>query len=297
MGVAMLCGAGVGLGVLALLRALVAPRRPLADALIALHPGPAPAPLPATDRGGWAARAGRPFARVLAAAGLPTAGIRRDLALLGRPAERHLAEKATATLVGLVLAPVVTFLLAAAGVQLPVTAPVWMTLLLAAASFLLPDLSIKTAATRRRRDARHGLSAFLDLVVIGLAGGSGVEGALADASSIGTGWTFAQLRHALHVARLERSSPWARLARLGADLDIAELKELAASIALAGTEGAKIRTSLAAKARALRAHELADAETAAQAATERMSLPVVVLFAGFLILIGYPAVAAVLSGL
>ena len=34
----------------------------------------------------------------------------------------------------------------------------------------------------------------------------------------------------------------------------------------------------------------------AQAATERMSLPVVLLFAGFLIFIGYPAIARVLTG-
>jgi uncharacterized membrane protein len=47
----------------------------------------------------------------------------------------------------------------------------------------------------------------------------------------------------------------------------------------------------------LRAHQLAEAETQAQAATERMSLPVVLLFAGFLVFIGYPAIARILAGL
>jgi tight adherence protein C len=75
-----------------------------------------------------------------------------------------------------------------------------------------------------------------------------------------------------------------------------ELSELAASVALAGTEGAKVRASLAAKATSLRTHELAEAETADQAATERMSLPVVLLFAGFLVFLGYPAVEKVLTG-
>jgi len=42
---------------------------------------------------------------------------------------------------------------------------------------------------------------------------------------------------------------------------------------------------------------LAEAETTAQAATEKMSLPVVLLFAGFLCFIGYPAVERVLTGL
>ena len=54
---------------------------------------------------------------------------------------------------------------------------------------------------------------------------------------------------------------------------------LAASVSLAGTEGAKVRQSLAAKAAALRTHQLTDAEGSAQAATERMSLPVVLLMA------------------
>jgi Flp pilus assembly protein TadB len=137
----------------------------------------------------------------------------------------------------------------------------------------------------------------LDLVVIALAGGGGVETALTDASSVGNGWAFGQLRHALDTARLARQPPWQALGRLGTDLGVPELSELAASVSLAGTEGAKVRASLGAKAASLRTHELAEAESAAQAATERMSLPVVLLFAGFLAFIGYPAIDHVLTGL
>ena len=85
--------------------------------------------------------------------------------------------------------------------------------------------------------------------------------------------------------------------RLGNELGVAELGELAASVGLAGSEGAKVRASLAAKAASLRSHQLAEAETTAQAATEKMSLPVVLLFAGFLCFIGYPAIERVLAGL
>ena len=58
-----------------------------------------------------------------------------------------------------------------------------------------------------------------------------------------------------------------------------------------------MRESLAAKAKSLRDHELSDAEAEAQSATERMALPVVLLFLGFLILIGFPAIDAVLTGI
>ena len=76
-----------------------------------------------------------------------------------------------------------------------------------------------------------------------------------------------------------------------------ELCELAASVGLAGTEGARVRESLVAKASSLRAHELSEAESAAQSASERMSLPVVLLFVGFLVFLGYPAVDRILTGI
>jgi len=126
--------------------------------------------------------------------------------------------------------------------------------------------------------------------------GGGIETALGDAASIGNSWAFSYLRRGLDGARRARETPWAALGRLGQELGIGELSELAASVALAGTEGAKVRASLAAKAASLRTHELAEAETADQAATERMSLPIVMLFAGFLFFIGFPAVERVLTG-
>ena len=111
------------------------------------------------------------------------------------------------------------------------------------------------------------------------------------------GWAFGQLRRALEEARLTRTPPWGPLGRLGQALGVDELSELAASVALAGAEGARVRASLAAKATSIRSHALADAQADAEAMSERMSLPVVVLFAGFLLFVGYPALAHVLAGL
>ena len=93
-------------------------------------------PLVTTEAGGWAARLGRPAASLLSALGLPTRGLRRDLALLGRPPERQLAEQATAAIT-------------------------------------VPALAARQEAAARRRDARHALAAFLDLVVISIVAGAG----------------------------------------------------------------------------------------------------------------------------
>ena len=298
---ALVCGAGVGAGLWLIARGLYPPRPSLAQALAQLKRLPEPAPvLTAESDGGFAARLGRPAADALTRAGagwlVPTT-VRRDLAVLGRSPERHLAEQVTLGLVGLLFAPAIAALLLLGGAHLPLVVPLWASLLFAGAGFAAPDLGIHADANRRRRDFRHALSSFLDLVVVALAGGGGVETALADAASVGSGWAFGLLRRALDHARLARLTPWAALGRLGQELGVGELSELAASVALAGTEGAKVRASLAAKAASLRTHELADAETADQAATERMSLPVVLLFAGFLLFLGYPAVQKVLTGL
>jgi hypothetical protein len=53
-----------------------------------------------------------------------------------------------------------------------------------------------------------------------------------------------------------------------------------------------VRDSLVAKAGAIRNRDLAEQEYEAQSRSETMVLPVALMFAGFLILIGYPALSA-----
>jgi Flp pilus assembly protein TadB len=293
---ALLAGAGLGLGLLAIAAGLAPRKAPLAEALAAITREPART-LVIPDEGAWTARLGRPAAALLSGFGLPTPAVRRDLAILGRPADRLLAEQATAAITGLLLAPATAGLLAAAGLPVPWQVPAIGAVILGAAGFTVPVLSVRAEAAGRRADARHALASFLDLVVISISGGAGVEAALTYAAATGRGWVFGQIRGALETARLTRRPPWDTLGQLGRELGIPELAEMAASVTLAGTEGARVRSSLAAKAAALRTRQLADAETAAQAATERMSLPLVLLFAGYITLIGYPAIVHVLFGL
>ena len=56
--------------------------------------------------------------------------------------------------------------------------------------------------------------------------------------------------------------------------------------------GALVRDSLTAKAHSIRAKDLAQRESDAESKSETMVLPVAMMFAGFLLLIGYPALAA-----
>jgi tight adherence protein C len=293
----MLFGAAFGLGIALMLRWAFPPAPTLAQALDALGRAPATAAILGTTGGGWAAHLGAPLARPLAAANLPGAKVARDLKVLERAPQRHLAEKAVLALAGLLFAPVLWSVLAVLGVRLPWVIPLWGALGVAAAGFYLPDLAVKTEARSRREEFRHALTAYLDLVVISLSGGAGVEAALSEAARTGEGWAFSAIRRALAAARLSRTAPWSTLRQLGDELEVPALQETTATLALAGSEGAKVRTSLASRAQALRAQALADADAASQQATERMSLPVIAMFGGFLVFIAYPALSHVMSAL
>lgn len=296
--IAMLLGALFGAGMTALVYGLRPPRPALADVLTALNAPaqPSHSPVREAEETEWATRLGRRAVPLVRALGFPTSSLRADLAVCGTEQDKHLAGKAACAAAGLVAPWAAALLLSlgtgiAAGWWVPLAGSLALVVIL----FFAPDLSIHKQAERRRREMRHTLSLVLDLTVISLAGGAGVQQALAQAVAAPQGWAAGKLRHALHVAQLTRTSPWPHLDELGRQLAVGDLTELASTLNLAGSEGAKIRDSLAAKARAMRRRRTSEADGAAQAATEQMSLPVVGLFAAFLLLIGYPALAHVMS--
>jgi Flp pilus assembly protein TadB len=239
--------------------------------------GEAPARQGAAERFGVLAR------RVLSTVGLVEQPA-PVFELVGSTPERHALEKVVGTVAGLLVPSLCGLVLAVAGTTLPIWLIPFVSISAALAGWVLPDLALRDQADQRRRAFRHALSAYLDLVNILLAGGAGIETALYAAAHAGDGWGFEKLRHALDRARLTGQSPWDTFGRLGESLGVSELSELAASVSLAGSHGARIRSSLAAKA-----------DSAAEAATERMTIPVTVMLAGFLVFIAYPALLEVTS--
>lgn len=167
----------------------------------------------------------------------------------------------------------------------------------ASAGMALPVAGLRRRAGQARRQAARAVGTTLDLVVMCLAGGMGIEGALQAAAAIGDDPFSRRLATVLGAAATAGVAPWDRMTGLGDELGVPELVDLGAVIALAGTEGARVRATLAAKAEALRTRQLASEEASANTVTERMFLPGVLLLLGFLLFIGYPAVARILSGL
>jgi len=294
MTAAILLGVTAGVGVLLLLSGLAPARLPLHRALARLDEAPAPNIDGSEPR--WVALLGAPLVDTSIGRALTTS-VRQDLEVLERSPQEHLARHLLLVTVALLWAPATFALMTIGGVDVSWTLPLWVSLVFGSVALVVPTLAVRAEAATRRRSFRHALGCFLDLVAVRLAGGAGVDSALAGSAAAGEGWAFAQLRRCLTEARLRGEPSWQGLATLGEEIGITELQELAASAGLAGDEGARVRISIAAKARAIRMRGLADAEGAAQSASERMSLPVVLLMTGFIVFLGYPAIAQVMNGL
>ena len=298
---AVLAGAGLGLGLLLFAVALFPPQPTLAASLARLD---AAARLPrrpvAFDPDGTklyqllVRRAGRPLATIFVDRGWFASSMRADLAVLGQQPESFFAGKAACAVAGLTFGPLLGGLLGLAGVGVPAVLPAWVALLFAGLLFTAPDIAVRRRAQERRRDFRAALGSYLDLVAMKMASGAGLSEALRDAAAIGGDGPFARIRGALEDARTDGLTPAAAIGQLGEELGVPDLRELSAGLSLVGSSGAQAEESLRAKAASLRERELSAAAGDANARSQSMLVAQVVLALGFLVFIGYPALAKVL---
>lgn len=308
----LIAGAVLGLGIYLLVRALF-PARPglvtsLADVDVARQAGQrgqahASAAAGPPRRSGAGVRGpgrlrqslGERLAALYAARGWELTSTRADLALLGRSFEGFLATKFLLAAGALLFIPFLFAWLAFMGVPVSSTVPLWAGLAFAAVFFFLPDLQLRQEAVDRRRDFRHVVGSFLDLVAMNLAGGRGVPEALLSAASIGEGRGMWRIRDALSNARITGTTPWEALGRLGDELAVEELRDLAAALALVADDGAKIRSSLTARAATMRRRQLADAEGKAGERSQSMLVAQLLLCGGFLLFLTFPALMRVMN--
>jgi tight adherence protein C len=222
---------------------------------------------------------------------------RTDLALTERVAQDMVVQKLVGGLIG-TISPILCDVLVTSLGGSPSTSLVWLgSIICGLLGFMLPDRMLRNSAQRRRKSFLHAFSSFLDLTNVLLAGGAGTETALLAAADAGDGWAFEQLRNALIRARSSHNSPWVELAVLGERFNLVQVVEVAGSVQLAGEHGARIRSSLSAKAESLRHRQMSEIEASANSSTERMGVPMVLLFLAFIVLIGYPAVTLIVGGL
>lgn len=283
----LLAGALVGVGVLLVVRGLRG------------VPAPAAA-LSGSGAGLSSGMSGQFGAAVLRGAAAvrwtPGRRLAADLAVTGRRVEDQAARSVLAGLWLAVLILAVTAGIGLGGLSVPLPVTAGAALAAGLAGPLVSRAVLSGEASERRQEFLVDVAVYADLVVLLLAAGSGIEGALVNAADAGDDWTWRALHDALRDARLTRQTPAEGLTGLGRRLRLVELEELGAAVALASSSGSRLRESLAARADTLRSRELARVQAQAASATERMTFPVVALAVGFLVVLGFPAVTRVLSG-
>ncbi|WP_307801658.1 type II secretion system protein [Microbispora triticiradicis] len=347
----VLAGVVLGLGIFLLLRALFPPRPGLLARLAALDQardgtGLPRAPLiaPEEDVSEFRRTLGVRLARFYESRGWEARSVKADLALLGRSFEGFLATKLLLGVSGLLAFPLLVGWLALMEWGVSLQVPLWSALVVCVVFFLLPDAQLKRDAAVRRRDFRHAVGAFLDLVAMNLAGGRGVPEALMMAVSVGSpaaapgalngtlngtsngavagastggvsggvsggasgagnaagpapgaNWAMERIREALANARIVGITPWQALGQLGDEINVDELRDLSAALGLVADDGAKVRSSLTARAATLRRRELAEVEGKAGERSQSMLVAQLLLCAGFVIFLTFPAAMKMLG--
>ncbi|MFE9116784.1 type II secretion system F family protein [Streptomyces sp. NPDC007172] len=293
----VLIGAVLGLGIYVLIRALTRTKRSAVsqvariDAMRSAGSVYTPQPDGAGSGrfSGLRSGIGARVAELYLKQGWEQRSIRADLAVLERGWERFLATKVLLGVAGLVFGPLLFLIVATLGFARSPIVPVWLALLCGAVFFFLPDLEIRRDAADKRRDLRRVIGAYLDLVAMNLAGGRGLPEALMAAAEVSDGWALRRLRNTLADARITGTSQWLALGRLGEELGVEELKDLSSSLALVADDGAKVRESLASRAETMRHREMAEIEGAAGEKSQSMLVAQLLLCAGFLVFLIFPA--------
>lgn len=215
------------------------------------------------------------------------ADVGADLRITGDTVTAHLVRKTIALGLVLILAPVIlTFLSGLLGVSWLMAS--WLVLAMALFAFTLPDRRVREEAKMRRRDFAAALSSYFDLVALRAASGSGLSESLRDAAEIGDGQGWRQIRSALQSARLAGHSPARAMETLGKSMDLPDLVELAAQLALVDESGAQMASTLRAKADALRSRERTQIAGDANARTTAQQLSLILIAVGYVIMLGFP---------
>ncbi|WP_084349108.1 type II secretion system F family protein [Janibacter limosus] len=207
-----------------------------------------------------------------------------DLELLQVPVEEHYGKKAIASgaaLVGCTLLPMV--------MGFGFIIPFGIGLAFAAFAWFVPDLTVRDRAKDSREDFAYAAVSYLRLVAIARRAGLGLVASLDSAAHKSDSWMFVRIREELRLARWSGETSWDALDRLAGRTKVPELKEVADIIRLANDSGASVSDNLLARAASMRDRLLTREQTAANAATSSMGIPLAVLAVLFLIAMLVPA--------
>jgi Flp pilus assembly protein TadB len=217
----------------------------------------------------------------------------RELTLLGRTTGQYWTSVGLSALLGFAAPAVLSALLLAAGLPVPVVIPAGLTLGLAALAGFIAHYDVVAKAARARYEFRRAVCSYLDLVSLELAAGHGPVAALERACTGIDGWVFERLRETLLRAQLQLHQPWDELRELARTIDVPELGDVGDIVQAAGADGAVVHETLLARAESLRDQIRVEAMARAKAVTTKLDVPGAALLLVLAVFIIYPLMARI----
>lgn len=216
------------------------------------------------DRWGrWVLRLGRinPSARQMA-----------QLRLRGISLSRFYGERLTSALLCAAMVGMLAVSAGVFGVTFSVSLPAGAVLLAAAFGWFLPALRIGASAKAVADDASEALLVYIDLVILERMANQHAKDALTRAATVSDNPLFQQIQAALARAELEREPPWTEIRRLGEQLDMPQLADIA-DIARMQDEGGSLAAAFRARVAELRNAHVVQRQKEADQITQRMEIP------------------------
>ncbi|MBE8519349.1 type II secretion system protein [Amycolatopsis sp. H6(2020)] len=211
-----------------------------------------------------------------------------DLALAGQSRESFVAQRVGFLLIGALWIPVLTIVLVLIGAAPPIVLTGAASVGCALLGWQLPVIVLKGKVKHARAAFAGALAAYCRLVALGRLGDRGPVEALRYPATLGSGWAFRRIKHAIDEATLRGRMPWDGFAELAEETGVRELKDIGHIIASAGQDGASIVDSLRAKAAALDDKQLTDRKTGSSVRSDRMDMPVALLGLAFIAFLAFP---------
>ena len=214
-----------------------------------------------------------------------SARLRRSLARAGNPAGLGVGEmaglRAASALLGLLLALLLCLLAPSPGMRL------LLLLFGFTAGLTLPETLLEQRIRRREAEIRRALPEVIDLLVVSVEAGMGLDGALAKVTEKMSGPLAEEMTRARHETQIGKTRAQA-LKDMAARLEMREVKTFVAAVVQADTLGTSI-------VRVLRAQSVMARAAKVQRVREQAArLPVTLLFP--LVFFIFPAVFVVLLG-
>lgn len=219
----------------------------------------------------------------------------KELLLLRIPVHRHYGTKVGYALVGMLLPPLLGYLLILLNFPVPFELPAAASLVAAAVFFTFPDINARGDAKVARAEFARALGVYIDLVALERLSGAGARQAMESAAEVGDSWVYKRLAEELQRSRWSGVAPWDALQKLSDELGLPELGDLADVMRMSG-EGSQVYDNLRARSTAMRSAMLNGERANANAVSERINMPMSMLGVVFMIILITPALLRVMQG-